>query len=79
MLERGELYAEQMDAFAARIAEFHQHSDVVPETEPYGSADAVWEPVAENFQHIRASQVPDVDSHSLNELETWARSYWKNS
>jgi len=77
LLERGELHAEQLDAFAARIAEFHQHADVVAETEPYGSAAAVWEPVAENFQHIRASQVPGVDARQLHELETWARSLWQ--
>lgn len=78
MLERGELQPEQIDAFATRIADFHQQADVVADTDPYGSAAAVWEPVAENFQHIRASQVPDMDTGVLDELERWARSVWQS-
>jgi aminoglycoside phosphotransferase family enzyme/predicted kinase len=80
MLASGVLSNRHIDAFAARIAEFHLGAESVPATEGYGSPDAVLGPVAENFEQIRASGVlaglPAEKTGSLEALESWSRSQW---
>lgn len=78
MLEAGDLQAEHIDAFAARIAEFHLRTPVLTSDSPYGTPEAVWEPVAENFAHIRDTPGTGADPDYLDELEQWAQSLWRS-
>jgi len=73
----GGLSPAQMDAFAHRIAQFHQSAERVGESETFGNPDAVFEPVAENFRQIRDSGVLTRDHPLLSELEQWSRTLWQ--
>ena len=68
-LERGELTGAHWDECADTLAAFHEHAAVATEDVPYGSADAVWRPVAENFKILES--VPAVAAR-LSALKQWA-------
>lgn len=54
-LARGELTANQIDAVAEAIARFHSSAHVAASIEPFGTPEAVFAPVAQNFGQIRAT------------------------
>lgn len=49
----GALDADFIKRLAVRIAEFHQQAAIVESGEPFGSPEAVWHPVGENFDQLR--------------------------
>ncbi len=71
MLQKGELRAEHIDAFAERVADFHQQADVADDSIEQGDPERVRRPVQENFAQIRAQ----INRHNydaiLEELELW--------
>ena len=52
MLARGRLGSEHMQAIGNMVAEFHQRIAVAGSELAFGSSEAVYHPVAENFQQI---------------------------
>lgn len=65
---------EQIDAIADRVARFHDQAAWAPADGPYGSPEAAWYPVGENFRQIAelAPQAPQ-----LAELEKWCRDQYR--
>src|SRR3569623_1489703 len=53
LLMRGLLEHAHISALAARLAAFHRDAAVAALCTPYGRAEAVWQPMTENFAHIR--------------------------
>lgn len=52
-LESGELTASHIEALASLVADFHAEIDIAPPNSPYGSIEAVCDPMHENFDQIR--------------------------
>lgn len=74
-LDRGDVTAEQIEAIARTVARFHEHACARADAgSPWGSPDAVWHPVAENFAQI-APRLADADTRAqLDALQRWSAS-----
>jgi uncharacterized protein len=62
---------QHIDALARVIAEFHRDAAVAAIDSPWGTCEAVWLPVTENFEQSRAS---GSDSPAIRRLSEWSRS-----
>ena len=77
MLAADKLLPGHIDAFADRIAEFHQQIDIADMSTIYGNVEQVCVPLQENLAQIRNS-VRDSEHRSvLVELEQWGNSEFK--
>ncbi len=72
VLAAGRLGPRQLDRFAIMIAGIHQTASVAGPEQPYGSPQAVIDPVLENFTQI-SSRTSLTERHQLSELEQWSR------
>lgn len=75
-LERDEVTKSQFDRLAAQLAKFHagaacSEKEIVSETPPYGSYEAIRTPVIENFQQIRLLDCYVGAESVLDVLQTW--------
>lgn len=61
---------EHIDALARTIAEFHETAAVAAPDSPWGTHDAVWAPVAENFRQL---QLAKVETPQVRQLHQWSR------
>lgn len=69
----GELNAAQIEAFAATVARFHENDCArAPADSAWGSPEAVWQPVAQNFTQIAPRLEGDADRERLAALERWS-------
>ncbi|VAX14062.1 FIG00496272: hypothetical protein [hydrothermal vent metagenome] len=78
MLQKGELRAEHIDAFAERVADFHQQADVAGKAIEYGDPERVRRPVQENFAQIRDQISKHEYDAILEELELWEGSEFES-
>ncbi len=67
------LSIERMDQLARIVASFHSHIAVVDLNESFGTAEAVFAPMEENFIQIRELLDQADDQQRLNRLECWSR------
>jgi len=72
MLAAGGLRPEHLDAFARMVAGFHRQAAVAGADSPYGDAEHVWQPVAENFAQIRERIHSSDALTTLAALEQWS-------
>ncbi len=72
ILARGELGAAQLGALAETLAVFHRAAAVVEDGAPYGSVEAVWRPVAQNFAQIRPRLQAHDEHERLDALQHWS-------
>ncbi len=72
VLAAGLMGARQLDRFAIMIAKVHQAADVAGPEQPYGTPQAVIDPVLENFTQIKAL-LSVKEYRKLNGLEEWTR------
>lgn len=72
MLAAGELHTDHIDAVARMIADFHRSTAVADETVGYGSSNAVYQPVKENFAQIRKQDYAHVFDTVLDRLQHWS-------
>ncbi len=76
--EQGELGNVQIDKLASRLAKFHlEECDISPEDSPWGEAEAITRPVAENFQLLNERYSDPVIRQRLAELQNWSDSEYK--
>ena len=73
MLAAGKLKLEHMYAIARMVADFHQKIEVADGSVDYGNADAVYQPVEENFSQIRDHLDTTPYASTLQTLEAWSR------
>lgn len=73
MLERGELEARHLDAFARVIADFHQRVSVAGADLHYGDPVEVLKPAEENFPDLRRCLPDPVSAQRIRMLEDWTR------
>jgi len=70
---QGGMTARQVEAIAATVARFHLHDCArAGEDSPWGSPEAVWQPVAQNFAQIAPHLDADDDRQQLDALQRWS-------
>jgi len=73
LLANNELGIDSMDQFATDLAALHAHAPQAQPDTAFGTAEAVWAPMAENFAQIRASVLSLDMAATLAQLEQWSR------
>ncbi len=71
---RGELTGAHIDALAAQIASFHQHTPRVAADHPLCNASAIVAPMRQNFEQIRPLLSDKADLLQVDALEAWTQS-----
>jgi aminoglycoside phosphotransferase family enzyme/predicted kinase len=74
--ERGELAAPHAIALAEMLAAFHAGVDVAPDDSPFGSPDAVYHPVEENFAQVRERLSDAAQRQRLDTLEQQSHAFF---
>ncbi len=74
MLAEGRLTSRHIDQLAARVGEQHLRLASCPIADDWGSAEAVWNPVEENFVELRYVFTDSGAAAQLSRLEQWSRS-----
>ena len=72
VLARGRLQPEQLDTLAGHIAAFHAQAECAGPDSPYGTAENVWQPVAQNFAQIRPHLSNPDQLARLQSLQEWS-------
>lgn len=75
VLGRGELGPALVDAVTRKVVDFHGRIAVAEPDSPFGSAQAVARPVAQNFEQIRPRLRAAHDLDRLAGLEDWSASH----
>jgi aminoglycoside phosphotransferase family enzyme/predicted kinase len=69
----GGMTARQVEAIAATVARFHlQDCALAGADSPWGSPEAVWQPVAQNFLQIAPRLEDPADRQQLDALQRWS-------
>lgn len=68
-----ELTPAQIDAIADRVARFHEGVDPAPADSVFGSPEAVFQPIEQNYRQIRSLHPPAAALPGLDRLEAWSR------
>lgn len=63
----------RIDAIADQVADFHDRVEKAPADSGFGTPEAVFQPIAENFRQIRALHPPGTALPRLDRLEKWTR------
>ncbi len=77
VLARGELNADHIDKLAEVVADFHQTTAQADPKSSYGDPQQVYQPVQENFEHIRRSPGLEQYASRLDALEEWCQARFK--
>ncbi|NOY61866.1 MAG: AAA family ATPase [Gammaproteobacteria bacterium] len=64
-----------MDKLAMQINHFHQNIPSAGTNDPFGTANAVLQPIIENFEQIRALLEQPQQIEQLQRLEVWMRAF----
>ncbi|HDP90302.1 MAG TPA: hypothetical protein ENN42_10195 [Thioalkalivibrio sp.] len=73
VLERGELSLARMDEIADRVARFHAEAAVAGADLPFGTSEAVYAPMAQNFEQLAPLITDPTQKDQLARLEAWTR------
>lgn len=72
MLAAGVLSAAHIDAVAGEVASFHLDIAAMPVPDGFGTADAIWQPMAENFVQIGSVAGERPECAPLAALQAWS-------
>ncbi len=72
LLAAGALATEELAAFGSTLATVHDTLPRVAEHTRFGSAEAVLDPIAENFLQVRQSVFASMEAQQVDELEAWS-------
>lgn len=75
LLEQGRLALDQVEAIAARLAEFHAEARCDAETSRFGTVEAVAINVSENFEQTRGTLGRYLRAEQAAEVERWQRDF----
>lgn len=73
LLRQNQLSTDHIDQLADTVASFHQQIEIAAEDNPFGTAEAVWQPVQENFDQIRPRLEDETESARLKQLQQWSQ------
>jgi aminoglycoside phosphotransferase family enzyme/predicted kinase len=71
-LRHGELRDRHIVLLAQLVADFHHRTAVAAADTPYGTAEQIWQPAAQNFQQIQAFPGSERDRGLLDGLRAWS-------
>lgn len=71
MLAAGSLGPAQIDAVAARVAEFHEHARCDGETSRHGEVETIRRNVIENFEQTHQSLSRYLTPEQIHEVQSW--------
>ncbi len=77
LLAAGGLDNDIIDAIADIVADFHAKAAVAGDDSPLGTPEAVWAPVAQNFEQIRPLLGDDAQLDQLDRLEAWSEAEYR--
>lgn len=77
LLTKQQVTAELVDRLARKVADFHLSLPAAAPDSPWGTAEAVWEPVAQNFRQIESSPLGEEFSAELESLQCWSRTEYE--
>jgi aminoglycoside phosphotransferase family enzyme/gluconate kinase len=72
-LAAGRLSLDLIDQLADDLADFHGRAERTPPDRHFGSPEAVWEPMAQNFAQLGEQLSGAVHRAQLADLEAWSR------
>lgn len=72
VLARGELTLAHMDEIADRVTRFHNDAAVADDSMPFGTAEAVYAPMAQNFEQLAPLITDPEQQAQLKRLESWS-------
>ena len=72
-LAAGRLSPEVIDRLAGQLADFHERADRAPPGQRFGSPQAVWEPMAQNFAQLGELLTGAAHRARLADLDAWSR------
>lgn len=75
LLSAGTLTLTQLDAIAARLADFHSHAEHGPHIAAFGAPENFAPNVRENFAQTRSNIARFMSYRDAAELENWQRNY----
>lgn len=78
VLDRRQLTERHIDQLADTVAAFHQTTERARKDTVYGQLDEVYQPVMENFTHIRHSPGLALCVSRLDTLEAWSRQQFQD-
>lgn len=73
MLEKNRVKVGHIDALAALVANFHASVAVAPADSEYGTPEAAFQPVADNFAQLLPLVERPLDRARLVDLQTWSQ------
>jgi aminoglycoside phosphotransferase family enzyme/gluconate kinase len=71
VLARGELTLGHMDEIADRVTRFHAEAAIADDSMPFGTAEAVYAPMAQNFEQLAPLITDPEQKAQLERLEAW--------
>lgn len=74
---QGKVSLQDMDDIAEKLHDFHQQARPAPVDGPYGTPEATWKPMQDNFAAI-APLLDESESRRLNSHRTWALAQSEN-
>lgn len=77
VLANGNLTMQHIDGLADTVAAFHQTTSQAGSDTHYGRVEQVYQPVQENFEHIRHSPAGQQFAARLDALEAWCQLQFK--
>jgi len=72
LLENKQLRCGHIDQLADELAAFHNEIEIAPENSNYGTSEAVFEPVEENYAQIGPLVSDQTDREQLQRLQQWS-------
>src|SRR5512139_280066 len=71
---QGGTTAQQIETIATPVARFHlEDCTRAPEDSPWGTPEKIWQPIAENFQHITPWLADPAKRQLLDTLNAWSK------
>jgi len=73
LLQQDKLSRNHVDQLADTVASFHQQIDTATQDSPFGTPEAVWQPMQENFDQIEPRLEDGTELINLKYLQQWSK------
>jgi len=73
LLQQDKLSRNHIDQLADTVASFHQQIEIASKDSPFGTAEAVWQPLQENFDQIKPRLEDEAELTHLKHLQQWSK------
>ena len=77
LLQQDKLSRDHIDQLADTVASFHQQIEIAAKDNPFGTPEAVWYPLQENFDQIRPRLEDKTELARLEHLQQWSKQHFE--